>query len=220
MLCEKIQNSMNEFTSKKGVLKIYLFDRQGTFLAEDSNQDLCKQSKEYGQQQIKELLKIAQDNQLSPDEVIYDLDETRICIQFLDTAIILFTCYSEAKMSSLKLAINDLCLKIEKTFSSQKNRSPKKHLHAGTSSFDKSQIPDVVETDPDFIIFLKKQLNKYNAPQATLEIDIYINKHNLSIDDFDAQNAYNLIASLAKYVPEEFRESFSLKTQEVIKQYF
>ena len=217
MLSEDTLKLIDELALEKGVLKVSLYDTEANFLAEDSVREFTDKDREYGREKIQTLKAISEKYKIANQEISYDLDEMRLTVHFMSSRILLIYSTVDCNMVNLKLSLNKLCRHIQEFSPELPKRVTRK---SQSSSLNKASLPDIIEEEQDFVIFLKKQLNKHGCPEATSEVLKYITKHKLTSDNLDSYSAYNLISYLSKFLEEDVQDQFIYESQEVLKQFF
>lgn len=238
MIAEGIKEAINKLGEEEGVKKAFLFDHSGSFICEDSENSFTEHGRNYCLEQVQSLLKLSFEYRIHNEELMYDLEEARVTILFLDHAILMVFTGINADHTSIQIALNSLGRKINtlmaRAHSAERqhafqplsarpleNKSkPKVRFASRSSSIDKSSLPDVIEADSSFIIFLKKLLIDYAGPKAARELNNYLHERKIHVEQLDSLKAYNLIEGLADYLELERSEDFKVDAQQVLNKYF
>ena len=238
MISEEIKEAINKLGEEEGVKKAFLFDHSGSFICEDSKNKFSEHGRTYCLEQVQSLLKLSFEYRIHNEELMYDLEEARVTILFLDHAILMVFTAINADHTSIQIALNSLGRKIN-TFMARANAAqqhsnpmavnsktvnnkvkPKIRFASRSSTIDKSSLPDVIEADSSFIIYLKKLLMDYAGPKAARDLNDYLHEKQIHVEQLDSLKAYNLIEGLADYLDLEKSEDFKVDAQQVLNKYF
>ena len=238
MISEEIKEVINKLGEEEGVKKAFLFDHSGSFICEDSENPFTEHGRNYCLEQVQALLKLSFEYRIHNEELMYDLEEARVTILFLDHAILMVFTEINADNTSIQIALNSLGRKINTLmaransaaqFNSGVDASSKPLAHTSkpkirfasrSSSIDKSSLPDVIEADSSFIIYLKKLLMDYAGPKAARELNNYLHERQIHVEQLDSLKAYNLIEGLADHLELENSDNFKIDAQQVLNKYF
>jgi len=238
MISEEIKEAINLLGEEEGVKKAFLFDHSGSFICEDSKNAFTEHGRNYCLEQVQALLKLSFEYRIHNEELMYDLEEARVTILFLDHAILMVFVGINADHTSTQIALNSLGRKINtlmaRANSAEKQANapslaapplknkvkPKVSFASRSSTIDKSSLPDVIEADSSFIIYLKKLLMDYAGPKATRELNKYLHEKQIHVETLDSLKAYNLIEGLADYLELEKSDDFKVDAQQVLNRYF
>ena len=231
MISEELKKAINLLGDEMGIKKVFLFDHSAQFIYEDNKNSFTDQGRNYCTEQIQSLTSLSQEYRINNEELTYDLEEARITILFLDYAILMVFMDVNADHTSILIALNSLGRKantlMAREISANKQADnktptakPKIRFASRSSSIDKSSLPDVVEADSSFIIYLKKLITHYAGAKAARELNNYLHEKQIHIETLDSLSAYNLIEGLVNYLELENAEDFKVDAQQVLNRYF
>ena len=231
MLSDELKKAINLLGDEMGIKKVFLFDHTGAFIYEDTINPFTDQGRIYCNEQIQSLTSLAQEYRINNEELTYDLEEARITSLFLDYAILMVFMDANVDHTSILIALNSLGRKVN-TIMARENAAkkqndlktstakPKIRFASRSSSIDKNTLPDVIEADSSFIIYLKKLITHYAGAKAARELNNYLHEKQIHIEKLDSLSAYNLIEGLVNYLEMENAEDFKVDAQQVLNRYF
>lgn len=225
---EELTNAINLLGDEAGIKKVFLFNHSAEFICEDSGNSFTDHGRNYCIEQVKSLTSLAQEYRVQNEELTYDLDEAKVSILFLDYAILMVFMESNIDYSSIHIALNSLGRQIN-TFMARSQSAntqnqgitkPKIRFASRSSSIDKSSLPDVIDADSSFIIYLKKLITHYAGAGAARELNNYLHEKRIHVEELDSLGAYNLIEGLCNYLEIKNGDDFKIDAQQVLNRYF
>ena len=226
-----VQESINRLGEETGVKKVFLFNNSADFICEDSKNSFSDHGRTYCMEQIKSLTSLAHEYRIHNEELTYDLEEARVTVLFLDYAIMMVFTEISADQTSIQIALNSIGRSVNTLMarSISVNQSqpvqaqaakPKIRFASRSSSIDKSSLPDVIEADSSFIIYLKKLIAQYAGAGAARGINNYLHEKQIHVEQLDSLSAYNLIEGLAATLEIDNIDDFKVDAQQVLNRYF
>ena len=231
MISDELKSAINLLGNEPGIRKVFLFNHSAEFIYEDDKNSFTEHGRNYCIEQIQSLTSLAQESRVQNEELTYDLEEARITILFLDYAILMVFMDTDADHTSIQLALNSLGRKVNtlmaRAEAAKKNNGekpsptkPKIRFASRSSTIDKSSLPDVIEADSSFIIYLKKLITHYAGAGAARELNNYLHEKRIHVEELDSLGAYNLIEGLSSYLEIKNSEDFIIDAQQVLNRYF
>ncbi|MCM8528168.1 MAG: hypothetical protein NE327_16720 [Lentisphaeraceae bacterium] len=231
MLSTELKTAIDQLGEEAGIKKVFLFDHTAEFIYEDSKNTFTEQGRIYCNEQIQSLTALSQEYRIYNEELTYDLEDARATILFLDYTILMVFIDADSDHTSIRIALNSVGRKVNTLTAreaaakkQQENKSPtpklKPRFASRSSSIDKNTLPDVVEADSSFIIYLKKLITHYAGAKAARELNNYLHEKQIHIESLDSLSAYNLIEGLVNYLEMDNAEDFKVDAQQVLNRYF
>lgn len=231
MISNDLRESLDRLGEESGIKKVYLYDHSGEFICEDSKNNFTGHGRSYCSEQIQNLLNISNDFRIYNEEIVYDLDDSRVSILFLDHALLVIFMDTNADQTSLQIAqtslgrtVNNLMARASSAQNQNEQKKPKTkpkiQFASRSSSIDKESLPDVIEADSSFIIYLKKLITHYAGAKAARELNSYLHEKRIHVETLDSLTAYNLIEGLAIHLEIDNKDDFKVDAQQVLNRYF
>lgn len=232
MISDELKKAINLLGVEQGVKKVFLFNHSAEFIYEDEKNPFTEHGRNYCTEQIKSLTSLAHEYRVENEELTYDLEEARITVLFLDFAILMVFMDTNADHTSLQIALNSLGRQVNtlmaRAEAAQNHNNghravtakPKIRFASRSSSIDKSSLPDVIDADSSFIIYLKKLITHYAGASAARELNNYLHEKQIHVEQLDSLGAYNLIEGLSNYLEIKNSDDFKIDAQQVLNRYF
>ena len=231
MISDDLRESIDRLGVEQGIKKVFLFDHSGEYICEDRTNSFTEHGRNYCIEQVRNLLNISEEYRIYNEEILYDLEEARVSILFLDHALLMVFMEINADQTSILITQNSLGRKINtlmaRVISSQNQEDSKKpktkpkiQFASRSSSIDKETLPDIIEADSSFIIYLKKLITSYAGAKAAKELNGYLHEKSIQVESLNSLAAYNLIEGLASHLEIENIDDFKVDAQQVLNRYF